>query len=328
MAETTTQLKYFKEKHIAYIKDLGEKTDELEYWLSEHLRMNGLYWGLTALALMGSVDTLDRADVIAYVKSCQHTSSGGFGASPSHDAHLLSTLSALQILVILDAVDTVDEAGILRYVRGLQDSTSGAIYGDSYGESDTRFVYIAFQILSILGELNSNHPQFSVEKSVDFIMACANLDGGFGMVPGAESHAAQIFTALGALTISNQMHRVDKDLLSWWLCERQLPCGGLNGRPEKLPDVCYSWWVVSSLAMLGRVHWIDGAKLTEFILEAQDEEAGGIADRKGDQTDVFHTLFGTAGLSLLGYEGLEEINPVYCLPNSVMHRVRQPPATN
>jgi prenyltransferase beta subunit len=30
---------------------------------------------------------------------------------------------------------------------------------------------------------------------------------------------------------------VDADLLGWWLCERQLKNGGLNGRPEKLEDV-------------------------------------------------------------------------------------------
>ena len=55
----------------------------------------------------------------------------------------------------------------------------------------------------------------------------------------------------------------------WWLCERQLPSGGLNGRPEKLPDVCYSWWVLSSLAILGRIHWIDSKKLTKYILACQ-----------------------------------------------------------
>ena len=47
------------------------------------------------------------------------------------------------------------------------------------------------------------------------------------------------------------------DQLGWWLCERQLPSGGLNGRPEKLPDVCYSWWVLASLSIIGRTHWID-----------------------------------------------------------------------
>lgn len=31
----------------------------------------------------------------------------------------------------------------------------------------------------------------------------------------------------------------------------------LSGRPEKLPDVCYSWWVLASLKILGKVHWID-----------------------------------------------------------------------
>lgn len=54
-----------------------------------------------------------------------------------------------------------------------------------------------------------------------------------------------------------------------WLCERQLPSGGLNGRPEKLPDVCYSWWVFSSLHMIGRAHWIDKAALQKFILACQ-----------------------------------------------------------
>jgi geranylgeranyl transferase type-2 subunit beta len=33
------------------------------------------------------------------------------------------------------------------------------------------------------------------------------------------------------------LHHVDRDLLGWWLCERQLKNGGLNGRPEKLEDV-------------------------------------------------------------------------------------------
>ena len=33
------------------------------------------------------------------------------------------------------------------------------------------------------------------------------------------------------------------------------------GRPQKLPDVCYSWWVLASLKMVGRLHWIDKVRL-------------------------------------------------------------------
>ena len=85
----------------------------------------------------------------------------------------------------------------------------------------------------------------------------------------------------GFLAITSQLHQVNSDLLGWWLCERQLPSGGLNGRPEKLPDVCYSWWVLASLKIIGRLHWINREKLRSFILACQDEETGGFADRPG-----------------------------------------------
>lgn len=108
-----------------------------------------------------------------------------------------------------------------------------------------------------------------------------------------------VFCCVGALAITGSLHHIDRDLLGWWLCERQCKDGGLNGRPEKLADVrftlllvmyalpsihvatmdlieplqilkvCYSWWVLSSLVMIDRVHWIDKEKLTKFILNCQ-----------------------------------------------------------
>ena len=37
---------------------------------------------------------------------------------------------------------------------------------------------------------------------------------------------------------------------------------------------------------------------------------GGIADRPGDMVDVFHTVFGIAGLSLLKFNDLQTIDPI------------------
>lgn len=162
-----------------------------------------------------------------------------------------------------------------------------------------------------------------IEKAVDYVTKCANFDGGYGVSPGAESHSGQIFACVGALAIAGRLDLVNKDKLGAWLSERQVDGGGLNGRPEKLEDVCYSWWVASSLSMIRRLHWIDGKKLTAFILKCQvcilqiisttadmlkDPEKGGIADRPGDMVDVFHTVFGLAGLSLLGYGDLEPVD--------------------
>ena len=34
-------------------------------------------------------------------------------------------------------------------------------------------------------------------------------------------------------------------------------------------DVCYSWWCLSALSILGRLHWIDQPALKDFILDCQ-----------------------------------------------------------
>jgi Prenyltransferase and squalene oxidase repeat len=46
-----------------------------------------------------------------------------------------------------------------------------------------------------------------------------------------------VFVCVAALAILDKLDEVDQQTLSWWLAERQLPNGGLNGRPEKLEDV-------------------------------------------------------------------------------------------
>nr|XP_016446255.1 PREDICTED: geranylgeranyl transferase type-2 subunit beta-like [Nicotiana tabacum] len=201
----------------------------------------------------------------------------------------------------------------------------GSFSGDIWGEVDTRFSYIAILSLALMHQLD----KVDVGKAVKYILSCKNVDGGFGCTPGAESHAGHnfdyvtiaVFCCVAALAITGSLHHVDKDLLGWWLCERQVKSGGLNGRPEKLPDVCYSWWVLSSLIMIDRVHWIDKGKLVKFILDCQDKENGGISDRPDDAVDVFHTYFGVAGLSLLEYPGIKPIDPAYALPVDVVNRV-------
>lgn len=157
---------------------------------------------------------------------------------------------------------------------------------------------------------------------MEYITACANFDGGYGVAPDAESHSGQIFTCVAALAIAGRLDLVDVDRLSAWLSERQvMPSGGLNGRPEKKEDVCYSWWVLSSLHIIGRSHWIDREALARFILRCQDVENGGIADLPGDAVDVWHTCFGMTGLSLLGWPGTEQVDPVYCMPKSTIEKV-------
>jgi geranylgeranyl transferase type-2 subunit beta len=109
-ADLPAELRLSTEAHVKYIQSLDTRKDSYDYWLTEHLRLNGLYWGLTALSLLGHPEALPRDEVVSFVLSCQHDN-GGFGSAPGHDAHMLSTVSAVQILAILDAFDDLEERG-------------------------------------------------------------------------------------------------------------------------------------------------------------------------------------------------------------------------
>ncbi|CAM9372083.1 unnamed protein product [Ectocarpus sp. 12 AP-2014] len=317
---------FFEELHRQYILRISEQTDTFEFCMTEHLRMSGVYWGLMGMALMGRDlrKEMGAEDLASWVMRCQHEG-GGFGGNEGHDPHILYTLSALQVMALLGELNRVDKDKVAGYVSGLQQS-DGSFFGDEWGEVDTRFSYCALSSMAILGQLDSG--KIDVKKAAEFVGRCRNFDGGFGCIPGAESHAGQIFTCVGALSIARSLHLVDEGLLGWWLCERQCDSGGLNGRPEKQADVCYSWWILSSLKILGKVDWIDGARLKGFILRCQDSEDGGIAERPGNLADIFHTFFGIAGLSLLGYfdgrKGYDSFLPVdavYALPVSLVEQL-------
>ncbi|KAL8375978.1 hypothetical protein RB595_007198 [Gaeumannomyces hyphopodioides] len=280
------ELRLATEAHVKYIQSLDTRKEDYDYWLTEHLRLNGVYWGLVALHILGYPEALPRDATIDFVLSCQHES-GGFGAAPGHDAHMLSTVSAVQILAMVDALDELDKRG----------------KGNAAKVGKCRLDLV------------------DVGRAVEHVAACANFDGGYGVRPGAESHSGQILTCVAALAIAGRLDLIDTDRLGRWLSERQVPAGGLNGRPEKQEDVCYSWWVLASLEIVGRTHWIDRDALASFILRCQDIERGGVSDRPGNQVDVWHTCFGIAGLSLLKWPGLEAVDPVYCMPKSTIERV-------
>lgn len=114
-----------------------QRRDELAYYLTEHLRMNGIYWGLTALCLMGHQDALNRQEMIDWVMSCWDDEIGrmvdlarplttirrltrlwhcigAFAPHPGHDPHLHPTLSAIQILLMQDAMHLLDADKIVK----------------------------------------------------------------------------------------------------------------------------------------------------------------------------------------------------------------------
>jgi geranylgeranyl transferase type-2 subunit beta len=324
---------FYRGLHVHYIVNLSAELEtSIEGAMTTHLKMSGVYWSLAGLSMIlpeAQVwERMKRDEILEWLFTCYDEASGGFGGNTYHDAHLLFTLSAVQILAMLDALEDPRflREKVVEYIASLQLPT-GAFVGDlspTIREIDTRFSYCAVCALSLLGRLDA----IDVESAANYVMRCRNdVDGGFGCTPGAESHAGQVFCCVAALSICQRLDLMKTKLLAWWLAERQVDSGGLNGRPEKQADVCYSWWILSVMSILGTVHYISSDHLARFILNCQDDEDGGIADRPDDMVDVFHTFFGIAGLSLTGHlhrEGKPDcrrIDPVYALPVDVVRRL-------
>ena len=52
-----------------------QSKNSLEAHLTEHFRLSGVYWGLTALYLMGQLNIVDGAAIIDWVRSVSYSNS-------------------------------------------------------------------------------------------------------------------------------------------------------------------------------------------------------------------------------------------------------------
>jgi geranylgeranyl transferase type-2 subunit beta len=81
---------FFWDLHTKYILGLDDVKDSLEHLMSEHLRMGAIYWGVSALALMGRLTDAHKKKIVTFVQSCRNED-GSYSPNVGHDAHITST---------------------------------------------------------------------------------------------------------------------------------------------------------------------------------------------------------------------------------------------
>lgn len=310
-------MEFTRDRHIAYLLSLDRDKTTMSSFRAESIKMGGVYWGLTAMSLLKiDVPAEKREKLLLWIDSCFDQEGGGYGWSSGHDGHLTASHYAVLLLVQLGVSLSAERIEKISNFVKINQKSDGSFQCDEWGETDLRFAYDAVAILSLLRR-DDWKDVIDTNAAVEWINACQNKqDGAFGPNPGLESHAAYTFCAVAALTILGApIHAAD--VLGHWLCERQTPAGGFNGRPEKAPDVCYSWWILSALHVLKKDHWIEKSRLETFILRSQELEHGGIADRPECVPDVFHTFFGIAALALIDSArfDLRNVNVLYAIPS-------------
>lgn len=308
------------ERNVDFIKKIT-KLKDVNFFLTEPTRLSTIYWTVNSYKIMQMNSEINKKETLEFVMNCKNLD-GGFGGNIGYPSNVLSTFNALQILYILE--HPYRDSTTLKYILG-RINEDGSISNDEYGESDVRILcsgVLSLRLLELLskGDFSRESLCMKIENLspaikfniVEFIMTCYNSDGGFGCIPGGESHNAFTFCCLSSLRSLGAIETFGGTDICRFIALRQKENGGLSGRIGKKEDVCYSFWAYSSLKLLKRETKINETKLKEFILSCQSPN-GGFSDRPGNEPDLYHLMFSLAALGLLGHEKLYKVDPGFCL---------------
>jgi geranylgeranyl transferase type-1 subunit beta len=231
---------------------------------------------------------------------------GGPGAIEYDHSHVAMTYTALCTLAALgDDLSRFDRSAIQSLKKlQLDDGSFQCIHFGS--ENDMRFLFCACAISHMLNDWSG----VDVDKAVDFIRSCRSYDGAISLLPGQEGHGGSTFCAVSALTLMGKIEDVLaedgwRDELIRWCVSRQL--GGMQGRPNKVEDTCYSYWIGGTLRLLGCDNLLDKDALTSFVLSCQTD-MGGFSKVQGVYPDLLHSFYSMAWLSLSRSQGLNDLH--------------------
>ncbi|PWA65445.1 prenyltransferase family protein [Artemisia annua] len=296
------------------------------------------YFIISGLHMLHAIDRVDREAVIDWVLSFQahpkneaELNNGqfyGFHGSRSsqfhsldnevtvpNNSHLASTYCALAILKTVGYdFSLIDSGSILKTMKHLQQPDGSFMPIHTGAEVDLRFVYCAAVISSLL----DNWSGMDKEEAKNYILSCQSYDGGFGLIPGQESHGGATYCAVASLRLMGFMEDdlvfqstsssiIDVPLLLDWCLQRQAVDGGFQGRPNKASDTCYAFWIGGVLRMIGANKFIDQTTLREFLLTCQSKY-GGFSKFPGQFPDLYHSYYGFTAFSMLQETGLNSLD--------------------
>ncbi|CAD5115920.1 DgyrCDS4851 [Dimorphilus gyrociliatus] len=311
------------------------------YAYLDPIRLTFAFFGISGLELLDSLDLVkEQKGVIEWIYSLQilpnstRTNLEKCGFVGSHlygDRHLLQTFkestshitmtfSALLSLIILgDDLERIDKDAIATGVAALQleDGSFAAHFGGS--ENDMRFIYCASVIFHILDDWS----KIDVHRSVRYIKDSLTYEGAFAQGPGLEAHGGSTFCAVASLYLMNQLHVLSSkqyDNLQKWCLMRQEE--GFQGRPNKPIDTCYSFWIGSTLKLLGFRDLIDHDKNRQFLSKTQSVIGGGFAKYEDANPDLLHSYFAISSLALSDEEGVIDMNPALNISSRAVKKLQ------
>ena len=98
----------------------------------------------------------------------------------------------------------------------------------------------------------------------------------------------------------------DRDALLRWCVHRAGV--GFHGRPNKVSDTCYSYWVGATLHLLGHADAVDVGPTMRFHQQCRGAR-GGFRKTPEHPADIVHSYYSVAALSLAQDPRLRRLDP-------------------
>ncbi|KAI1119987.1 terpenoid cyclases/Protein prenyltransferase [Nemania abortiva] len=264
---------------------------------------------------------VDRARTLAWLKKLQRED-GSFGEVLTDDGHISGgrDMRYCYIAAIIrwalggaegDKSLDFDVDALVAHIRRAQ-TYDGGMSESSMHESHSGYAYCAVAALALLDSANpdphatTNHYIHAGIPSIpSLIHFLANRQ--FVYVDSDDDNDVDNDTSNQPLP----------DLSPLSLSDAVPLMTGFNGRLNKLPDTCYTWWNSGALSLLGESGLISREPARRFILEKTQHRIGGFAKHPGGPPDVYHAYMGLAALGTLagpeGEPGLRPFDPRLCV---------------
>jgi len=239
---------------------------------------------------------------------------------PMEFPHITMTAMCLIMLIMFGdlQLSRVNKRGILTGLKACQriDGSFGYLPVDT--ETDLRFTYSACVSCYILDDWGD----IDVEKMVEYIHRCQRYDYAFAMEPGCESHGSACYLAVASLWLLGRLDELrHRDELIKWLVNLQGL--GFCGRPNKLEDSCYTFWIGATLKILGVLEdVVELNHVRSYVLDCEGN-MGGFAKWCDCDPDPYHTHHSFYGLSILNLDQLPEIHPAFGTTLSVFRKIEE-----
>ncbi|KAK3866606.1 hypothetical protein Pcinc_022531 [Petrolisthes cinctipes] len=347
MAGVAGEYKFLRSRHVKYLQRCLQVLPYSTVTFDTS-RVTVLYFALSGLDLLEGLELEEdeRRQIINWIYSLQilptedkdQLACAGFRGGTSLDScrdvdgcaddvslfdcgHITMTYTALASLLILgDDLSLVDRKAVLAHVAALQ-CPDGSFFSTRGGsENDMRFMYCAAAICYILQDFSA----ININSAVQYVLNSMSYEGAIGQGQYLEAHGGSNYCAVATLHLLGHLHTAlsnsQRQRLVRWLVWRQTE-GGLQGRPNKPPDTCYTFWVGAALKLLGGLEMVDVEALRQFVLSTQDPITGGLAKYPCSRPDGLHTYLGMAGLALLTRDSLRPIDPALNISQRALHHL-------